>query len=102
MADSTIQNPHDGFFKDEQLRGQAFMQAALLLLKYIFRPELSSEIDAELSLAGCAERAGSVAGMCAVAVGLRDSGNRSRRSGNVTSGPEAKLAESRRGIDESY
>ncbi len=87
MADSTIQNPHDGFFKetfgqveftreflakflprdvaaclelsglqavkdsfdlsgynDEQLRGQAFMHASLLLLKYISRPELPGEL----------------------------------------------------------
>jgi hypothetical protein len=87
MADSTIQNPHDGFFKetfgqveftreflakflprdvaaclelaglpavkdsfdlsgynDEQLRSQAFIHASLLLLKYIFRPELPGEL----------------------------------------------------------
>jgi predicted transposase/invertase (TIGR01784 family) len=31
-------------YNDEQLRGQAFMHASLLLLKYIFRPELPGEL----------------------------------------------------------
>ena len=37
-------------YNDDQLRGQAFMHASLLLLKYIFRPDLPDELTRIFSL----------------------------------------------------